>query len=403
MSQDLYFRRKFLAGTGTVAATALAGCNSSEDSASKPEKPGPEPEYNLSAEMPEEVDFNENSSLGLELYVERTLDGETEVLNPENLEINGYTVREHSGYGEGLLEQAGLYKQIDELNHLEGNIWEASKDDILAGKTSLNFEVDVKDQEYGVTDSLKTEETLNVQKTPEEILEDTWVEDSETYEQLRDQHTTEELEHGVGGQYEDWSELGEAAMHTAHEKWDIENLGTQEKLQRHAMEWIDKAKEATGINPSGQANFLAYTLETHLDNVTAGQMNNTRHNTVLLHDHQQDKTYHVETGRMGSTAHPPSEAGYPEANKNLTPLWTTNNNIPQAGSTLVEMTQVNSNRWEKETLDEQYLTDSMTQLRNGNGSEAIDTMQNLAQTRELNPSMDYRVEGTPANPEITVQ
>ncbi|MFD1562276.1 hypothetical protein ACFR99_01655 [Haloarchaeobius amylolyticus] len=419
--QSIYSRRNLLAATGTAAATVVAGCNSSNNSenrepnsSSKPEEDDLEPDYQAAIGFKDgATDLEGEDRFEMGIDIQRTLDGETETLSQENIaEVTGYTVRNHPDYSEELLEEAGLFTEIDGMEYTEGNIWQAAKEEVLPGNTTLHLEITAEDPEYGreITKTVETELTIN--KNPEEIYEETLVDDKEIHGKLREDYLEEELERSTPRARKTWKEVGENAIENAHNEWDIENLSRKDQLQRYAMEWIQEAGPAIGGSgqPSGQANFLAATLETELDNVTTGTMYNTGHKTVLLHDHDTDQTYHVETGRGGLTHQPPSEAGYPEAHRNQTPLWTTENNLDQAEGTLQQLTALSSNREYMEEVEHAFghnmnwendlLINAMTRLRKGKGGELIESLQDFGLTAELSPEIDYQAEGTATDMEV---
>ncbi len=400
-----------LIGASTLGGAVIAGHqyqqNTDNTASNTSKNSDPTPKYQAAIGFKENgTDLTDKDQFEIGIDIQRTLDGETETLPQENISnITGYTVRKHPDYSEELLQQAGLSTEV-ELEHTEGNIYTTTKDEVLAGNTTLNLEITAEDPEYGRKITRSLEKELQIHKTPEETLKDTWTEDQELYDQLRNTYLEKRLGKGVGGKYDTWGELGEAAMRTAHEEWDADTEEDwEEKLKFHAGEWISHAGNAIGGTgqPSGQANFEAFTLEQHFDNVTAGQMNNNGHNTVLLHHHGQDKTYHVESNG-GLSHYPPKEAGWPYSHKNDTPLWKTENNLPRAKSTLLELSAINDEDWrDKNRLEDQYVIDAMTQLRNGDGGNVINTMQNLYLSLELNPSTEYQLKGIPNDPSVVVQ
>lgn len=440
-------RRQLLSEIGILSASTLAGCaeileggtaGDGSDSHGGTNGTGndgtgdgtgttePNPTYTPVVEVPDGIDYTDSSEAEIPLYVERTLDGETTILDPENVEItNAETVRDHPEYDREeprydteTMQQAGLYNQIiNETEHPDGETWTINSNDLIAGNNILTLEFQFEDEEHDENGEENIEQEITVLKTPEETLTDTHIENQELYDQLREQQITRDLQGSDfisrDSQYNNWMEVIEHAYETAHEEWDMESLNREEKIHRYALHWIQNAKDAIGAQPSGQANFLADGLEYILEeDVTAGQMNNAFHNTVIMQDWDVlQQTGHVETNRGGLTAFPAKEAGFPEANRGDTPLWTTRNNLGQAEGLLEEMVRLRDRFDEQDEIpytfahnidmsDEEFLVESMAEVREGVAGPMIRELQDVALTSELSPEVDYTVEGTPDNMEI---
>lgn len=424
---DLYSRRTLLKAAGAGTISGVAGCTShleEDDSRTEPESgetaeehhdddqtqdeaDGDEPstEYSLQYSIENEADLTVDEYLEVELYIEKQEDGETETLEPDTLELNSYNIREHDEYSEDLLREVGLYQE-NSLEHIEENTYRIPGTQLLPGKTQVNIQIELEDPEHNQTQDHHLQETVQIQKTPEQTQKDTWIQNPELYKKLREQHVENELDDHVhvNSRWDTWKELGDDVKVTTEDRFNLEEMDREEKTHRYAYTWITKTREAIGAQPSGQANYLANILEGVIyDNVTAGRMNNLGHNTVLLHFHDENKTYHVETGRGGITAHPPRENGWTSGNPDKTPLWETENNLGQAQSTLIEMSKLGGWKNDVNHVDDQFLVDAMTALRDDTDvvPGLIQDFQELALTTELSPTIDYKITGTAEEPEFT--
>lgn len=412
-------RRTILAGLGGIlAGKTVAGCVTNEPSDEDNNYPITDTndysqdndensslEYNLRTSIPEEVDFEQIEYLPLEIYVERTLNGETEILKPENLEINGKTKRNHPKYGDDRLKEAGLFNEIQQLEPLSEHHWKITKDRLIAGDNQLKLTIQYEDPDYDTESKSIIEEELTVNKNDDEILEDTWLNDHKLWEELRQNHIEQQLNREIiyGSNRVIWGEIAEDIKETVPEKYEIEDMVREEKIHRYAFEWISRARDAVSGAPSGQANYLAHTLEHIFDHVTAGAMPNAGHHTVIAHFHDENKTYHVETARGGITTHPPAENGWTAGNPEKTPLWETETALGAGQSTLIGMVRLGDWYNDTDIVSDEFVIDTMTAIREDTDAVPglIDFMQELALTTEFSPEIDYEITGTAEKPVFT--
>ena len=406
------YRRRFLKTASVAGVTGLAGCTdllNGEDSSTTltpTDTPVGSASYGINTD--ESIDFTETDDL--ELHLERNVGEETELLEENDVTVkDAHVIRNHSKYNEETLQEAGLYQEIQEELEYQGNgEWALPDTAVLAGNTTLNIEIETDGQQY------QLQKQLTVQKNPEETLQDTWIEDQELFQQLRTEYTQDQLDRTHTYNRNDdvnWGGIAEKVKQTTEEKYDLEDMDKENRIQRYAYEWINQARDAIGMEPSSQAIWLARTKETIFPEIQATSLDNNGHNTTLGWDKEQEKMRHTETARGGNTVYPPANAGWPRDNPDETPLWGPEDNLEQAIRTHLELIQLSGDGHEGyDVIDEfgqnirfrnGYLEDSMITFREGGEPEQIEYLNELGLSAELSPSVQYTVDGTATDPETT--
>lgn len=367
-------RRKFLGALGATAAGTMAGCdaldggnNSDPETETYTDTPTtePEPEYELTAEIPDEFDYTESEEAEIELYVERVLDGERETLDSSNVEItSAETLRNHPEYSDDVLQDAGLYEQVLENYTLEGDTVSLGSDQLIAGNNTLTLELEFQDEEHGESDTYTIEEDVTVQKTEEETREDTWINDIELWDTLREDYIETRLtETG-------WINVTE----TVEQETDF-TKNTQGILEDIAIYWAINAQERVNGRASGQAEYLAQTVEylshnrDEMEEFHAFKFQNQTHSTAGAYN--DEKLWNVESNGHEAVT-PPSEGTVPHAEPEQTPLMNPEGNTANAVSTVGRMMELHSPERSRELGDDD---ESYLQIREEAAIELMDRMR----------------------------
>lgn len=293
-----------------------------------------DPEYELKIEIPDQLDFQEQEYAEIELYIERTLNGETEPIDPENLEITGETIRQNPEYTQELLKENGLYQEIKDLAPANKQKWKIPKHSLLTGNNILNLKIQLNDTEYDKQETYQLEEnTLHVTKNREDTKNDIWIKDLELWEELRAEYVKNDLERK--NWMEDVTKPVEEAIELDQE--------TEELLGDINFHWWDKATDKIGVAPSGQANYLMKTIE-HISNTNeevetlhAYVFRNTEHHTVGAYNNE--KAWDVESNGTVVVS-PPVEGNVHQRDPEQTSLMNTENRIDRARGTVARMVEL---------------------------------------------------------------
>lgn len=399
-------RRAFVA---TTAAALLAGCNTSnsgnyDDDGNGGEDTGPQ--YDIQASIPSNADFTNQGELEFELYVERTLDGETEKL--DDLEINGENIRNHPEYGEEVLEEAGLYQEID-LEQLDDQLWRIQKTDLIAGNTQLNLEISFEDTEYNHEDTYRINEELSVEKTQEETRQDIQVDNPKLWKTLRAEYVEKSLRNNSfrnTDTHRNWMEIAE----TVEQEIDF-SKDTEGVLEDLSYNWATHASNAVDGMPSGQTEYLAHTIEyishTHeeIEELHAHVFRNTEHSTAGAYN--QEKMWDVESlGTLVAT--PPKEGNrhqsHPEQTSLMNPeRWPDLASVTvrtmidiQDPETVSEIREENENYFSIGENARLEILEHMRETETGNETgrlpdHMLKTMRNYAVSSALSPSIQQEL------------
>ncbi|WP_162224360.1 hypothetical protein [Halorussus amylolyticus] len=428
------------AALGTAGATGLAGCagvlednadttdsgdrpSENTDDSSSTEKPDSEPEYEEVVDVPGDADLTESDKYRFTAGVERSEDGESEFLSSDSYEVKeAYVMRDpdvldekifqseieatepvrgdtryvvESAYDgvEEIVREAGLYNSVlDDLEVGSNGEFSVPGELMLPGANRLHLEIGY--DNGNTSGEFTVDEQINVEKSQSDSLEQAWIEDREMFSEFRKLFRA----HIMNGATTNWMGIAEDVEETVNEEYDMESLNLKNRLQRTASHWILEASEAIGGGgPSGQADFLGYTLE-ELEGVETTVIPTQGHHTVLAYDRDSDKTYHVETGRGGRTNFPPGEGNHASSSPEISPIWPEQGDqVGGAMTTMLLIGQLDHSMYGDSRagfVGEETAITGMERFREGTDQkEMVDEMQSLNLSMVLSPSLDFKVEG----------
>lgn len=414
-------RRTLLHTIGIGGATGLAGCAGVLDGGSDESTSGddgtdtesePTAAYSQVTDFDSSVDATELDSYSFTAGVERSLDGETTVLDGEV--ADACVIRDNEDYSGEILEEAGLYNEIlDGLEEDGDSEYTVSTDQLIPGNNLLHLEVEVNDEEHGHQETYTFEEAISVETTPEQALEQTWIEDRDLFQTLRAQHredilsTTAEYS-GENSQLEEgatWMDIANMIYDYAEEEgdMDIQNKDFEDRVSLTGFIWADLASDAVDGAPSGQANYLAFTLE-ELEDVEATLLPNNSHHTVPFYKRDEDKMYHLDS-TSGALNFPPREGRWVRDHQEESPMWITDEEqLGGAKSTLATFGEVKNDKLHQEAeIADETAESGMARLKEGTDQETmVNTMQYLGVSTALSPNLDFEISGDIDDPEISV-
>jgi hypothetical protein len=416
-------RRSLLEAAGTAGTVGLAGCTNMLEGDEDTENNGnsgrstdkPTPEYSQISDHKNSIDATQTDNYSFTAGIERQLGDETTLLNAEIQ--NAYIIRDNKDYSNELLEDSGLYNEVlDELEEGEDGEYILPTEQLLPGNNQLHLELSVNDEEHNHSETYTFEETFSVETTPEQALQQTWIEDRELFTKLRTQHRenvlSETAEFSDDGGYvkegDTWMDIANMIYDWAEEEanTDIRELDFEERIGDTAFIWSTLAMDAVDGAPSGQANYLAFTLE-ELEDVESTLLPNHGHHTVPFYKRDEDKMYHLDS-TSGALNFPPKEGRWFIDNSKDSPLFNLEDDemMELAKATLTTIGQLMEYREMRESLsiEDETAETAMERLKVGTDQETmVNTMQYMGLSSVLSPGMNFKISGDIDDPEISVR